>query len=359
MTRPRAAARLLVAVALLAAGCGEARRPRRAGNFQAVRLRRDVPRHARLGAADLEVVHVPSGSVPDHRRYPRGEDEVLGTTLRLARPAGTLLQDAHLDLHPMAPESGAATLEPGELGLLAPLRGLPPEVEAGAVLRVEGAPVLLRLAAVSPPGPGVRDALLAGPRTPVLDWARQGAAFPVEVVAVVDCLAEACPRPAREPARTRPPGKGPFLVAARDLTAGHTLEEADLSRFHMPPSLLPAGALAADEPWVGQQVRAEVVEGEVVTRALLAAPTGRAETTTLYVPGLHPDWLHPGATALYLRATPGADPVEVEVLDMDRAGLGAPVPLTVRPLPGEAWPQAGRRNPGEGGRRRWSLLLQR
>jgi flagella basal body P-ring formation protein FlgA len=334
----RVLAALLLTLAALASGCGEERQARRAGNFQALRLRRDVPRHARLGTNDIELVHVPAGALPDHRRYPRAAEEVLGATMRLARRAGSLLQDGHIDRHPLAPEAGATTLEAGELGLLAPLVGLPPEAAAGSVLRVQDGPGPLRLAAVSPPGPEARDALLAASETTMLEWARRGPRFPVQFLALVE---------------------GPFWIASRELPAGHSLGPGDLVPHSVPPSLAPPGAILSQDAGIGRQLRTAVLEGEVVTGSMLAAPAPLAEASALYVPGLYPDWLHPGATALYMRAGSRGPPVEVEVLDMDRAALGAPVPLTVRPLPGEAWPGAVARTAGEGGQRRWVLLLAR
>lgn len=135
-------------------------------------------------------------------------------------------------------------------------------------------------------------------------------------------------RPPPEPGRE-------VLVAARDLDASSPLGDADLAPRHLPDTVLPEGALAADTAATGRRLSGPVREGEVLTDARLADPPARpygpglvaapvrvadAGTVTLLTPGDRVDVL--AASAADPSAPARAGPA-VEVVS-DRPVLAVP-----------------------------------
>lgn len=350
----------LLAAALLVAGCGRAVQPRNEGAYTAVRVVRALPAHARIQAEDVALVEVAAGALPAHESRPRSVAEVLDASVRRPLPAGIVLQDGMLDHEILAPPAGAAALHPGERGLVAPVRGLGREVGAGACLRLAGLDIPLRLAAVSPPGPEIRSALLAGAADTILALARPGLHLPLEPTD----LAAACPGAPPLP----PPPAGTWtrkvVVAARPVARGQILGADDVDVAEVPVGLLPEGTLEDPGRARGQQTLHPLVAGQPLVDADLG-PGGRTgDETTLYVPGLHPDWAHPGGIVEYLRADQEGPPTPLLVMDVERSLSDAPTPLKVRPLPGVAWPRV-KKDPdkphlhGESDELHWVLLLRR
>lgn len=351
---------VLLSLALAVAGCGRTVVPRVEGDYTAIRVTQPLPTHARIRAEDVELVKVPSGALPAHASRPRSIEEVLDASVRRPLPPGLVLQDGHLDLETLAPPAGAGSLRAGERGLVAPVKGLGRSIGAGACLRLHGLARPMRLAAVSPPGPGIRSALLADDARAVLDLVRPGLAFPLELSELVpDC-------PETPPTVPPPPGtwREKIVIAARDVPRGRVLGADDVDAAEVPAGLLPHGTLRNPSAAKGRLALHPLVAGQPLILSDLGPSERTGDETTLYVPGLHPDWVHPGGVVEYLRAGQSGDPTPLLVVDVERSLSDAPTPLKVRPLPGVAWPRAthDRSKPhehGESDQLRWVLLLRR
>jgi flagella basal body P-ring formation protein FlgA len=334
--------------------------PRLEGNYTAVRVVRPLPTHARIQADDVALVEVSAGALPAHETRPRAVEEVLDAAVRRPLPAGLVIQDELLDLETLAPPAAAAALAPGERGLVAPVRGLGREVEVGTCLRFQGLALSLRLAAVSPPGPKVRSALLAGRAAALLEQVRPGVSFPLDPAGPAsDCA---------EPPATVPPPPGTWrekvVVAARAIPRGRVLGADDVDTTEIPAGLLPHGALKNANAVKGQLTLHPLVAGQPLVVGDLGPSERTGDETTLYVPGLHPDWVHPGGVVEYLRAGQPNVPTPLLVVDIERSLSDAPTPLKVRPLPGVSWPRTShdRTQPhqhGESDQLRWVLMLRR
>jgi Flp pilus assembly protein CpaB len=120
---------------------------------------------------------------------------------------------------------------------------------------------------------------------------------------------------ALHPAGTTQSGEADVLVAAHDLTAGHTLAATDLAMRAMPATDRPTGALTGPGAGVGQVLADPVRAGEPLTDVRLVGPAATALTTgnptdvTVPVRLADPDvadLLHPGIR------------VDVVTLDPDR-----------------------------------------
>jgi Flp pilus assembly protein CpaB len=125
-----------------------------------------------------------------------------------------------------------------------------------------------------------------------------------------------------------PPAPGvPVLVAARDVSAGAVLADADLRRVQWPAGMVPSGALAGVAQASGATVSSAVRRGEVLTDARLAG------TGSLHGLGAGlvaaPVRLADGATARLLR--PG-DVVDVLAAGADGATEARLVASAVRVL---------------------------
>ncbi len=98
---------------------------------------------------------------------------------------------------------------------------------------------------------------------------------------------------------TRPDGGHPVsvLVATRDLPRGTVLASADVRTAEFPSAFAPPGALGHADQVAERVLGADVLAGEIVTRARLAGSTG--PIATLVPPGLRavviPSGLPPGS----------------------------------------------------------------
>lgn len=362
----RRAACLLVALLVLgAAGCGRPRAPRPPGPFQALRLRRDVPAHGHLTPRDVELVPVADEGLPRTQAYPRSIEEVLGAAVRTQRRAGTLLLDEHLEHHPLAPEPGAASLLQGELGMMVPILDLPWEAEVGQFVEIAGFDFPLRLAAASPPSRDERQALLAAPYEVLHPALRDLPTLPIQYLRTAFCGEGGCHQeaPGFQPADPRGEPRE-VHVLARDVPAGKVLETEDLRPFRVAASLLPEAPVPSSRVVTGQVATQTLVPGEILLEEHLTTQTEPAEAVKLYVRGLYPDWVHPGGRFRILRPHIEFPPTPLDVLDMDRAPLGAPIPVECRPVYGYEWPKAPRKRThthkhGESGHEAWLPVVQR
>jgi hypothetical protein len=303
--------------------------------------------------------------LPRSEAYPRSIEEVLGAAVKTQRRAGSFLLDEHLSHHPISPEAGAATLLQGELGMVAGIEGLPWEIQTGSYLRVGDIPFPLRLARVSPPSPEERQALLAGPAKAMLEALHDIPRTPLQFVGTVDCSQQDCHReilPDRTEAKAGESQEVHVLI--RDLAAGEVLQAKDTRPFRLVSSLLPQGFVPSIQVVTGAMAIQDLVPGEILVEDHLSRRALTAEPVKLYVPGLYPDWLHPGGRAYFLRAHAEAPPTPMDVLDMDRAPLGSPIPVECRPIRGLDWPKVHRgkghkHDHGESGHEAWICILKR
>jgi Flp pilus assembly protein CpaB len=99
---------------------------------------------------------------------------------------------------------------------------------------------------------------------------------------------------------TRPDGGHPasVLVATRDLPRGTVLASTDVRTAEFPSAFAPPGALEASDQVAGRVLEADLLAGEVVTRARLAG-SSTGPIATLVPPGLRavviPSGLPPGS----------------------------------------------------------------
>lgn len=358
----------LLAAALLSLGllgCGTPRAPRPAGDYQALRLRRDVPPQGRLTREDVELVAVKAGSLPRPEARPRSIEEVLGAAVRTQQRAGVFLLDELLDHHPISPEAGASELWQGELGLVAEIEALPWEAQPGQFLKVSEIPFPVRLARVSPPSREKRQILLGAPEEAFLKALHDIPRYPLQYQETVDCAREACHREVLPvPPAIREGDSQEVHVVTRELETGHRLVAEDLVPQRIPSRLLPAEAVPSVKLVVGATTTQPLFPGEVLREELLTKQESPPEGVELFVPGLYPDWLHPGGRAYFLRAHAEGAPTAMDVLDMDRAPLGSPIPVLARPRLGLDWPRVHRgkkhtHDHGESGHEAWVMVLRR
>ncbi|HVE64695.1 MAG TPA: Flp pilus assembly protein CpaB [Mycobacteriales bacterium] len=116
------------------------------------------------------------------------------------------------------------------------------------------------------------------------------------------------------------PALATVLSAARDIPAGTTVSEADVTPLRLPPELVPDGALQVGAPVIGRRVSSAVRRGEALTDVRLVGPG--------LLSGLHGD--DPDGTTVA---------VPVRLGDRDAAGLvtaGDRVDVLAAPLaPGD------------------------
>ncbi|HEY3749124.1 MAG TPA: SAF domain-containing protein [Pseudonocardiaceae bacterium] len=84
---------------------------------------------------------------------------------------------------------------------------------------------------------------------------------------------------ALRPAGARETADVDVVVAARDLTPGNTLAQADLSIRQLPAAVVPSGALTSRDAVIGRVLASAVRAGEPLTDVRLVGPADTALTT--------------------------------------------------------------------------------
>jgi hypothetical protein len=253
----------------------------------------------------------------------------------------------------------------GELGLVASIKGLPWKIKVGDYLQVVGFSFPLRLAAASPPSRDTRQVLLAAPEAKMLERLYDIPRFPLQFSRLTNCSKENCHRasPPFQAENTSQESREVHVLAGA-VAAGAKLTAKDTLPFRVAANLLPRGFVASNKIVTGSTAIQDLVPGEILLAENITDSQKVEDPVRLYVPGLYPDWLHPGGRAYFLRAHAEANPTPLEVLDMDRAPLGSPIPVDCRPLRGLTWPRVHRgKKPthehGESGHENWVLILKR
>ncbi|MBO0856839.1 MAG: flagellar biosynthesis protein FlgA [Nocardia sp.] len=112
----------------------------------------------------------------------------------------------------------------------------------------------------------------------------------------------------------------PVVVAARDLTPGQILREADLRRTSLPADALPPGAITDPAPLIGATSAGAVHAGEILTDLRTVSPRLATAATGVPEARIVPMRLADNAIANILRA---GDRVDVVAGEESGAGAGS------------------------------------
>lgn len=125
----------------------------------------------------------------------------------------------------------------------------------------------------------------------------------------------------------------PLLVAARDLPAGHVLDDGDLAVVQAPPDLVPAGSLSRPAA-SGQVLNAPLGPGEPITATrvryaslLAGAPEGRLAVPVRVADPGAAELVVPGDRIDLMAAIPGPVGSQVRVVGRDLPVLAADGPV--------------------------------